>query len=113
MGPLRDQQVPRKGRQPLPGAAAAMKGSRSIEADPQAERPAEQGATVPALATSEGVPIAFAPTPPETSPPQTAPSFSISTIPMEHGWQPFADEPKTHGGDAAAQTKKVQKLECL
>ena len=113
MGPLRDQQVPCEGRQPLPGAAVAMKGSRSTEADPQAEAAAMKGATGPALATPEGVPIAFAPTPPETSPPQTAPSPSIATMPLEHGWQPFADKPKTHGGDAAAQTKKAQKLECL
>lgn len=103
MGPIRDQQSPRKGRQPLPGAAAAME-SRST---------AEQGATVPALATPEGVPIAFAPTSPEASPPQTAPASSMSTMPMEHGWQPLADEPKTYAADAATQPKEVQKLECL
>ena len=96
--------------------------------DPQAERPAKQRATVPALATPQTVPRSFAPTPPETSPPQKVPSSSTSMMPMEretempdeHGWQPLADKPKTHSaevmqskGDAATRTKEVQKLECL
>ena len=63
MGPLRDQKVPREGRQPLPAAAAASPfPRRRRRRRSQDERPAEQGATGPALATPEGVPIAFAPT---------------------------------------------------
>ena len=113
---------------PLSEAEPLIEGSRSTEADPQAERPAKQRATVPALATPQTVPSSFAPTPPETSPPQKAPSSSTSMMPMEreiempdeHGWQPLADKPKTHSaevmqskGDAATRTKEVQKLECL